>query len=217
MKYPLNNSTGRASAGGFAIVSAIFLIVILAALGVGILVFSRAQQASSAYDVQGSRAYQAARAGIEWAVYQRVAPVNYNLATNPLTLPAFCALTGSTWPPTAWSPGTAALQAGSTMTYLNVPLKDFGGAASQQPFYNLSLGAPTLSQFTVTVTCSATVTAPDVNNLDSYGNPNMIVVRTIIATACNQPVSGTNAACPNPTPGLDYVQRKVQVNLQQQY
>jgi len=214
MKFPLSNSSSRAKSGGFAIVTAIFLIVVLAALGVGMLVFSRAQQASSAYDVQGSRAYQAARAGLEWAIYQRVAPVNYNLATSPnMTLPAFCALTSYTWPPT----GGATLQTGSTMTYVNVPLTDFGGAASQQPYYNLSLGAPTLSQFTVTVTCSATATAPDVNNVDSYGNPNMIVVRTIIATACNQPVSGTNPACPNPSPGLDYVQRKVQVNLQQQY
>ena len=59
---------------GFAIVSAIFLIVALAALGVAIVTFSTSQQTSSALDVVGSRAYQAARAGVEWALYQRLNP-----------------------------------------------------------------------------------------------------------------------------------------------
>lgn len=52
---------------GFLLVTAIFLLVILAALGAFILTISGTQQTSSALDVQGSRAYQAARAGIEWA------------------------------------------------------------------------------------------------------------------------------------------------------
>ena len=52
---------------GFLLVTAIFLLVILAALGAFILTISGTQQTSSALDVQGARAYQAARAGIEWA------------------------------------------------------------------------------------------------------------------------------------------------------
>jgi Tfp pilus assembly protein PilX len=55
---------------GFLLVSAIFLLVILAALGAFILTISGTQQTSSALDVQGARAYQAARAGIDWASYQ---------------------------------------------------------------------------------------------------------------------------------------------------
>jgi Tfp pilus assembly protein PilX len=55
---------------GFLLVTAIFLLVVLAALGAFILTISGTQQTSSALDVQGSRAYQAARAGIEWASYQ---------------------------------------------------------------------------------------------------------------------------------------------------
>ncbi|CAB1367602.1 pilus assembly PilX N-terminal domain-containing protein [Denitratisoma oestradiolicum] len=55
---------------GFTIVSAIFILVVLAALGAFILVVSTTQQIGSAYDVQGARAYQAARAGIEWGIYQ---------------------------------------------------------------------------------------------------------------------------------------------------
>lgn len=52
---------------GFAIVSAIFLLVALAALGAFMLTFSNTQHLTSAQDVQGSRAYWAAKGGAEWA------------------------------------------------------------------------------------------------------------------------------------------------------
>jgi MSHA biogenesis protein MshP len=61
---------GRDTQAGFAIVSAIFLVIVLAVLGATMLTFSSAQHAGSAMDVQGARAYQAARAGIEWGAYQ---------------------------------------------------------------------------------------------------------------------------------------------------
>jgi MSHA biogenesis protein MshP len=54
---------------GFSIVSAIFLLVVLAFLGVAMTTFSTTQNQSAAMDVMGSRAFQAARAGIEWAAY----------------------------------------------------------------------------------------------------------------------------------------------------
>ncbi|HNO13647.1 MAG: hypothetical protein J5X22_11410 [Candidatus Accumulibacter sp.] len=53
--------------GGFALVSAIFLLVVLAALGAFMLTFSNTQQLTSAQDVQGSRAYWAAKGGVQWA------------------------------------------------------------------------------------------------------------------------------------------------------
>ncbi len=53
---------------GFAAVAAIFLVVILAALGGFMVSFSNTQQLTSAQDVQGTRAYWAARAGLEWGV-----------------------------------------------------------------------------------------------------------------------------------------------------
>src|SRR5579859_5839065 len=56
--------------GGFSIVSALFLIVVLAALGAFAVTVSGLNQGSSALDLQGARAYQAARAGIEWGAYQ---------------------------------------------------------------------------------------------------------------------------------------------------
>lgn len=55
---------------GFSLVSAIFLLVVIAALGAFALTLSSTQQQSAALDVLGSRAYQASRAGIEWAAYQ---------------------------------------------------------------------------------------------------------------------------------------------------
>lgn len=51
---------------GFALPSAIFLLVILSLLGAFMLTFSTRQQISSAQDLQGSRAYRAAQMGMEW-------------------------------------------------------------------------------------------------------------------------------------------------------
>ncbi|MCF8149838.1 MAG: pilus assembly PilX N-terminal domain-containing protein [Burkholderiaceae bacterium] len=69
---------------GFAIVSAIFILVVLAALGAFIVNVSTTQQIGSALDVQGVRAYQAARAGVEWGLYQVQATPAYNFGyTSP--------------------------------------------------------------------------------------------------------------------------------------
>jgi MSHA biogenesis protein MshP len=59
---------------GFAIVSAIFLLVILSALGAFMLTFSNTQQLTSAQDIQGSRAYWAAKGGVQWAAAVLQAP-----------------------------------------------------------------------------------------------------------------------------------------------
>ena len=48
---------------GFAAIAAVFLVVVLAALGAFMVTFSNTQQLTSAQDVQGSRAYWAARGG----------------------------------------------------------------------------------------------------------------------------------------------------------
>lgn len=54
---------------GVSLITAIFLLVVLGTLGTMMVTFFAAQQQSSALDVMGSRAYQASRAGIEWAAY----------------------------------------------------------------------------------------------------------------------------------------------------
>ncbi|MFA7400499.1 MAG: hypothetical protein WCZ98_08465 [Sideroxydans sp.] len=55
---------------GFSIITAIFLLVVLAFLGVAMVTFSTTQHQTVAMDVMGSRAYQAARAGVDWGAYQ---------------------------------------------------------------------------------------------------------------------------------------------------
>ena len=75
---------------GFAAIAAIFLVVVLAALGGFMLTFSNTQQLTSAQDVQGSRAYWAARAGLEWGIGSVVKCAN---------TPATCDRTITTPPP----------------------------------------------------------------------------------------------------------------------
>lgn len=53
---------------GFAAIAAVFLLVVLAALGAYMVSVSNTQQLNSAQDLQGSRAYWAARAGLEWGI-----------------------------------------------------------------------------------------------------------------------------------------------------
>lgn len=66
----------RRRASGFSIVTAIFILVVFALLAVAMVSLQTVHQQSSALDVQGSRAYQAARAGIEWGLYQQLRIAN---------------------------------------------------------------------------------------------------------------------------------------------
>lgn len=84
-KQPLIDSSGQR---GFAAIAAIFLVVALAALGAFMVAFSNTQQVTLAQDVQGSRAYWAARAGLEWGIV--------NSATAGAAIGADCA--GSAMP-----------------------------------------------------------------------------------------------------------------------
>ncbi len=59
---------------GFSLVSAIFLLVVLAALAAALVKVSGMQHMASASDAQGARAYQAARAGAEWGLYTILDP-----------------------------------------------------------------------------------------------------------------------------------------------
>ena len=55
---------------GVGIVTAIFLLVVLAGLGVAMVGIYTSQQSSSNLDLMGAQAYQAARAGLEWGIFQ---------------------------------------------------------------------------------------------------------------------------------------------------
>jgi len=65
---PFSRRRGQAGAG---LVTAIFLLVVLAGLAAALVSIFATQRQSSALDEQGARAYQAARAGIEWGVFRR--------------------------------------------------------------------------------------------------------------------------------------------------
>ncbi len=145
----------RTRARGVSLVTAVFLVVVLAGLAAAIVRVLVVQQATAAMDVLGLQAYQAARSGLEWGVYQQ-------LRVQPLVPSVACFA----------SPQTFAMPA-----------------------------AGNLRNFTVTVTCTAKAgnTAGDTTNR-----------WTIAAVACNQPGA---AGCPNNTTNVEYVQRRVQAEL----
>lgn len=67
---------------GFTAISAIVILVVLVALGAFIVSVSTSQQTGSAQDVLGVRAYEAARAGVEWGLYQQLRNGNCAGATS---------------------------------------------------------------------------------------------------------------------------------------
>ncbi len=83
---------------GFALVAAIFIVVVLAMLGVMMVTLSGTQRATASAAVLGARAYHAARAGVEWGIFGALnntvatcgnAPAtpttnNFNLSVNGL-------------------------------------------------------------------------------------------------------------------------------------
>lgn len=82
----------RSAQTGFAAIAAIVIVVLLAALGGFMVSISNTQQLSSSQDVQGSRAYWSARAGLEWAVvYLKAKPAECTVpvAATPTPIEGF--------------------------------------------------------------------------------------------------------------------------------
>ncbi|TFW22390.1 agglutinin biogenesis protein MshP [Duganella callida] len=154
----------RRKSVGVAIITAIFLLVALAGLAVAVVTLTTAQQDGAARDLQGERTYQAAKAGIEWALYRSLRGADTNSSLDHAN--------------NLGCPGT-----------LNVTLPK---------------GA-TFSGLTVTVTC--TVTAGLMGNTATDPTAGHFVITSV---ACNQPSAGI---CPNPAPGIDYIQRRITAQL----
>lgn len=88
---------------GVALVTAIFLLVVLAGLAVAAVSLSSSQQDAAAKDEMGTRAYLAAKAGMEWALFTALqggagtpeanlnclTPIPTSFAMPPGTLSAF--------------------------------------------------------------------------------------------------------------------------------
>ena len=119
------------SSKGFSLVSAIFLLVVIAALGTFAMTLSTTQHQSAALDVLGARAYQAARAGIEWGAYQVLQNAGACAATTTLpampgTLSGFTVtVTCATTPYTEAGLPVNLYQLTSTATQGTSPLPDY--------------------------------------------------------------------------------------------
>jgi len=72
---------------GVGLVTAIFLLVVIAGLATAMVAVFTSQQAGSQLDQQGARAYQAARAGIEWGLF-RARQADSCVASSSFALPA---------------------------------------------------------------------------------------------------------------------------------
>lgn len=78
-----NCQTSRyAAMRGFSLISAIFILVILAALGAFMLSIYTSQRTIATQDVRGVLAYQATKTGIEFATYQILATENVAVVTS---------------------------------------------------------------------------------------------------------------------------------------
>lgn len=73
---------------GVGLVTAIFLLVVIAGLAAALVNIFTSQQASSQLDQQGTRAYQAARAGIEWAIFRQAPNRAGCVPTGSFALPS---------------------------------------------------------------------------------------------------------------------------------
>jgi MSHA biogenesis protein MshP len=128
---------------GFAAIAAIFILVVLAGLGVVMVTLSTTQQRSAAFDIQGVQAYQAARAGIEFGAY-RTLTTGGLVAANDCT-PAIGAA--------ALAPSTSFSLSGWTV---NVRCSGTGHAEV--------VTVPPINIYNITVTACNRAACPDVSD-----------------------------------------------------
>jgi MSHA biogenesis protein MshP len=96
---------------GFAMASAVFILVALAALAAAITLLTTRTGTGQALDIIGSRAYQAARTGLEWGAYQVLDPLNATATSASAPLPSCPGVALAAACPTAASPASTTLPA----------------------------------------------------------------------------------------------------------
>jgi len=101
-------STIRHSQHGFAMAAAIFILVLLATLALAITMLTTQTQTEHARDMLGSRAYQAARAGLDWAAYQVLDPLNTTATSGTANMPNCPGVAGNVCP-TAGAPSASSM------------------------------------------------------------------------------------------------------------
>ena len=115
---------------GFAAIAAIFLVVVLAALGGFMLTFSNTQHLTSAQDVQGTRAFWAARAGLEWGIGSVIASTSVPPACPILPVPA----TPSSSPSSSTTPLATTFDGGFGVT-VTCSRGDYSEASATKSIY----------------------------------------------------------------------------------
>jgi MSHA biogenesis protein MshP len=58
--------------GGFALVAAMFIVVILALIGIMMVTIGGMERATATTAMRGSQAYFAARSGVEWGIFRAI-------------------------------------------------------------------------------------------------------------------------------------------------
>lgn len=139
-------STTRVHQQGFTLVSAIFLLVIIALLAATAVSLSVSQQQTSTQDLAGSRAYQAARAGVEWGVFQLLRnPTGINCAeagaANVVAMPAGTTFAGFTVSVECSRHGAATESGTQTETFSLVSTARSNAAAGTATFVERQLTA----------------------------------------------------------------------------
>ena len=79
-------SVPRRHERGFALVAAIFIVVVLAMLGIMMVTIGGMERATASAAVQGTRAFYAARSGIEWGIYRAIPPTSSCAASTSFAL-----------------------------------------------------------------------------------------------------------------------------------
>lgn len=127
-----NSDQWKRRQGGFGLVTAVFLLVVLSGLGAAMLTFFTAQQQSSSLDITGARAYQAARAGIEWGAFR---VVRMDVCAPSVSLPLEGSL--AAFSVTVSCSATAHTDGGATLTVyqLTSTAKGVQGATPGTPDY----------------------------------------------------------------------------------
>src|SRR5476649_2178418 len=79
-----------------SIITAVFLLLILSASGLFIVNLTTVQNTNSAFDLQGSRAYHAARTGLEFGAFQAIVNASCPATTSLVLGGALVDFTGVT-------------------------------------------------------------------------------------------------------------------------
>lgn len=142
----LRRQPAAARQRGVALISAIFMLLLFAALAGYMVSLTTTSNITSAQDVQGARAYQAAQAGLEWGLYQVLDPANVTVVAPG----------AATWPNMPPCPADKALNiAGFAVTVQCARFPTGAAGAAGPPVYPEAGGRVSVIVYQITATAIA--------------------------------------------------------------